>query len=158
MADFLVKNISLWAIGGLAIIFFIWAIILQNKLKKVEKMLNNFCTGNSGKNLEELIISCSKGVNFVENKQEELFQESKKNHGIALGAIQKIGLTRYNPFQDIGGNQSFSAAFLNARKDGIVITSLYTREGTRVYAKSVIKGESEHTLSNEEQEAIKKAF
>jgi len=72
--------------------------------------------------------------------------------------IQKFGLIRFNPFSDIGGDQSFSIALLDGRGNGLVITSLYAREGNRVFAKPIEKGNSIYPLSKEEKEAIKKAM
>jgi hypothetical protein len=71
--------------------------------------------------------------------------------------IQKIGIVRFNPFSEIGGNQSFSIALLDRKNNGFVITSLYTREGNRIYAKPIFEGNSEYLLSKEEKEAIEKA-
>jgi len=71
--------------------------------------------------------------------------------------IQKIGIVRYNPFSEIGGDQSFSVALLDDNDNGVVITSLYTREGNRVYGKPVVKGKSEYLLTEEEKKAILKA-
>lgn len=71
--------------------------------------------------------------------------------------IKKVGIVRFNPFKDTGGNQSFSLAFLDGKDNGIVITSLYTREGNRVYGKSIKNGGSEFPLSKEEQKAIEMA-
>ena len=71
--------------------------------------------------------------------------------------IQKVGIVRYNPFSEIGGDQSFSVALLDGKDNGVVITSLYTREGNRVYGKPVIEGKSKYLLTEEEKEAILKA-
>lgn len=72
--------------------------------------------------------------------------------------IQKIGLLRFNPFHDTGGDQSFILALLDSHDTGVVISSLHTRTGTRWYAKGVLSGRGqEHELSNEEQKAIKSA-
>jgi len=81
---------------------------------------------------------------------EELKKESKFS-------IKKVGIVRFNPFKDVGGNQSFSVALLNEEDTGIVITSLYCREESKVYGKPIKEGKSEHQLSKEEEEAIKKA-
>jgi len=71
---------------------------------------------------------------------------------------QKIGFLRFNPFERVGGEQSFIIALLNQEDSGLILTFLYTREGVRVYAKRVSKGTSEeYGLSAEEKEAIKKA-
>lgn len=71
--------------------------------------------------------------------------------------IQKVGIVRFNPFNETGGDHSFSLAVLDANDTGFVITSLHTRERTRSYAKLVVEGKSSHDLSKEELQAIKKA-
>jgi len=84
----------------------------------------------------------------ISKELENLKKENKFN-------IQKFGIVRFNPFKEIGGNQSFSIALLDGRDDGIVITSLYTKEGNRIFGKPIKGGKSEHLLSEEEKEAIK---
>jgi hypothetical protein len=69
-------------------------------------------------------------------------------------AFQRIGVVRFNPFEDTGGNQSFALALLDADEDGIVISSLHARGMTRLYAKSMSRGRPEATLSDEEAEAV----
>lgn len=71
--------------------------------------------------------------------------------------VQKMEIVRFNPFEGVGGNQSFSLALLDGNDDGLVITSLYAREGNRIYAKPIKNGKSEYLLSEEEKEAIEKA-
>jgi len=72
--------------------------------------------------------------------------------------IQKIGLLRFNPFKDTGGDQSFILALVDGHDTGVVISGLYSRSGTRWYAKKVIAGKGvEHDLSDEEKEAVKSA-
>ena len=73
-------------------------------------------------------------------------------------SIQKIALVRFNPFSEVGGDQSFSIALLDANNDGLVITSLYTRGGNRVYGKPIKNGQSKYQLSEEENRAIEKAI
>jgi uncharacterized protein YlxW (UPF0749 family) len=73
-------------------------------------------------------------------------------------AIQRVGLVRYDAFEDMGGRLSFSAALLNASGDGVVITSINGRADTRCYAKPVAEGASAHNLSDEEAEAIRLAM
>jgi len=72
-------------------------------------------------------------------------------------AFQKIGLVRYNPFEETGGNQSFALALLDANDDGVVVSSLHARAGTRIYAKSLHAGRSDAALSEEESEALRLA-
>jgi len=68
--------------------------------------------------------------------------------------VQKIGVVRFNPFEGLGGNQSFTVAILDGNNSGAVITSLFTREGNRVYGKPIKEGLSEFKLTNEETKAI----
>ena len=72
-------------------------------------------------------------------------------------AFQRVGLVRFNPFEDTGGNQSFALALLDADGNGWVLSSLHARTGTRLYAKAVRGGRSDGALSDEETEAIKQA-
>ena len=76
----------------------------------------------------------------------------------ALSSIQHVGLVRFNPFEDTGSDQSFAIALLDARRDGLVISSLHGRAGTRVFAKPVENGTSTHNLSEEEKGAIRMAL
>jgi Protein of unknown function (DUF4446) len=72
-------------------------------------------------------------------------------------AFQRVGLVRFNPFEDTGGNQSFALALLDAEGNGWVLSSLHARGGTRIYAKAIRGGRSDGALSEEETAAIKQA-
>ena len=93
----------------------------------------------------------------LEGNFSKLSQELEDLKKIEKLAIQKVGMVRFNPFGDLGGDQSFSIALLDLDDTGIVITSLYTREGNRVYGKAIKNGVSEHSLAKEEKEAISRA-
>lgn len=108
---------------------------LENVLAKIVKDVSS-----SKKHIEDLVVRCD----TIEKK--ELFN------------IQKIGLLRFNPFKDTGGDQSFILALLDAQDSGVVITALYSRSGTRWYSKRVLQGKgAEHELSEEEKKTIKLA-
>ena len=72
-------------------------------------------------------------------------------------SIRGLDILRFNPFPDQGSNQSFAIGMLNEDKDGIVISSLYSRERMSVFAKPIKNGKSEYELSDEEKEVLKKA-
>jgi HAMP domain-containing protein len=72
-------------------------------------------------------------------------------------AVQRVGIVRYNPFEDTGSNQSFALAMLDARGDGFVMTSLHSRQATRLFLKQVSAGKADSAISDEEAEAIKQA-
>jgi hypothetical protein len=75
----------------------------------------------------------------------------------SLRSLQHIGMVRFNPFEDTGSDQSFAIALLDDHRDGIVLSSLHGRSNTRLFAKPVANGASEHHLSDEESEAIRVA-
>jgi uncharacterized protein DUF4446 len=78
--------------------------------------------------------------------------------GNSRRAIQRVGLVRFNPFEETGGNQSFAFALLDARGDGFVVSSLHARTGTRVYAKALAEGQADAALSTEEAQAVELAL
>jgi len=96
-------------------------------------------------------------VKGLEEKVEKILEEMEKTKKEQRFSVQKVGIIRFNPFSEVGGDQSFSVALLNEKDDGIVITSLYTRQENRVYGKPIKNGQSEYTLSEEEKQAIEKA-
>ena len=104
------------------------------------------------RNLKEVLSHLKKLKKDLREVSKELkiLKEDKKF------SIQKVGLVRFNPFKEIGGNQSFSVALLDDNYDGIVITSFYGREGNRVFAKPIKNGKSKYLLSSEEKRAVEK--
>lgn len=104
--------------------------------------------------MKEVLI----GLRNLEIKIEDIFQEIEKIKSDNKFSVQKVGMVRFNPFQEVGGDQSFSVALLDGNNDGFVVTSLYTRSENRVYGKPIKGGVSEYSLSNEEKEAVGKAI
>lgn len=95
------------------------------------------------------------------NSQEKFDEQLKKldSQVLYLGRqsqfpIQKVGIVRFSPYSNTGGNQSFALALLNMEDTGVVLLSLHNREGTRIYIKPVVKGSSQLELSSEEKRAI----
>jgi len=97
-------------------------------------------------------------VESLEQKLEELSQELIDFKQGMKSAVCKVSVVRYNPFGDIGGDQSFSIAMLDDYNNGVVVTSHYGRDANRVYAKPIKEGKPEYTLSNEENKALTQAI
>lgn len=110
-----------------------------------------------GKDLGEVLGNLIKKLEGQETDLKKIFEEISRLNQISERSFQKIGVVRFNPFKDVGGDQSFSIALLDLNNNGFVITSLYGREGNRIYAKPINNGKSEYSLSEEEIEAIEKA-
>jgi len=139
--------------------FFIWNLFMQLHLRQIKKTNEIFFAGNKVKNLEELLLDQAKDIQELDKDIQELFNISNQINRLASRGIHKIGIVRFNPFKDVGGDQSFAIALLNGKNSGITISSLYTREGTRIYSKSIIEGKSDkHILTEEEKEAIDQAI
>ena len=94
----------------------------------------------------------------VSREVDEIAARSALLEAAQRRSFQRIGLVRFNPFEDTGGNQSFALALLDQAGDGFVISSLHARAGTRVYGKAIAGGASESNLSAEESEALRLAL
>jgi len=134
--------------GAIILVFCLWLLTLELRLRK-------FFKGEDGKNLEKALSDLIKKSDKLERRMEisegriEHIEQKLKN------CLRKTKVVRFNPFKDAGGNQSFSMAWLDEEKNGIVLSSLYGREINRIYAKPIEKGKSQYQLSEEEKEAIK---
>jgi len=142
----------------LFLLFFIliWNTVLTLKMKKIKKNIQEMFSGNKVTNLEELLLGQAKNIQMLDKDIQELYDISNQINSLAGKGLHKVGMVRFNPFKDVGGDQSFAIALLNGKGNGLTISSLYSREGTRIYSKSITSGESEkHPLTEEEKEAIK---
>lgn len=156
---FLSNNLSLVVLTFLVIVLLsiAWNVYLQFQLVKIKQRQKSIFNGKNNEDLEEIIIANKKEIKKLDNDIEDLYKISEQVHKTASKGIQKVGLIRFNPFKDTGGNQSFAIALLDAANNGVIISSLYARNETRVYSKPVLSGISEFQLSEEEKKAIKKA-
>lgn len=104
-------------------------------------------------NLEEALVIFKN----LEARIGELSGRIEKLEKAEPAFFRKIGLVRFNPFKEMGGDQSFALAMLDKDNNGFIITSLSSRQGNRVFAKPLAKGVSTYQLSDEEKEAVEKA-
>ena len=126
------------------------------KISRINKKLKSLLAGKNGEDLEAIILNQNKEIKTLDKEIQELFDISNKIHNLSLKGLHKVGVIRFNPFKDVGGDQSFSIALLDGKNSGLVISSLFTREGTRVYAKPIIQGQSKkYPMTEEEKQAVK---
>ena len=120
--------------------------------------MTNYNTLTDGVNKKNLDTVLSNIIKRIQEQKKDLADLSARCDTIEknqLFAIQKIGLLRFNPFKDTGGDQSFILSLVDAKNTGVVITALYSRSGTRWYAKKIAHGKGvEHELSEEEKKAL----
>lgn len=132
----------------LAISVFVWRIFaLFNKLSRGVEVTD------LKQILKDLLTQVAENKKWTGKLEERIgwLENDGKKH------IQKVGLVRFNPFRELGGDHSFSLAVLDKDDSGVIITSLHTRDRTRVYMKEVKNGKSASDLSEEERKALSSA-
>ena len=161
--SFFGQNLDLW----ISIILTAWVLALglliydiynHRKLKaRYEVFMGINKKRRNDVNIEKLLVKCVAKAESIDEKYTkvlEIVQDMNKNMKYCC---QKVGIVRYNPFEEMGGNLCFAVAILDAEDTGIVINGIHSRSGTFTYAKPVELGVSTYILSKEEQEAIDKA-
>ena len=152
-SDYLVIGLA-----ALVLILIIIMIINVVQMHKLKKNYQNFMTGKNGKNLEETIL---KRLDQVDQLIEANSLNQKNINRIFSNmkyTFQKVGLIKYDAFNEMGGKLSFSLALLNETNDGFIINAMHSREGCYTYIKEVVDGNSIITLSEEEEEALQMAL
>lgn len=140
------------------LISLIWLLILTIFYLRISSHYNNLTKGMSSRTLRSILEDVLSEVKTAQKEIAILVTRCDTIEQNILLHIQKIGLLRFNPFKDTGGDQSFVLTLLDANNTGIVISGLYARSGTRWYAKRVVAGKGvDHELSEEEKRAIKEA-
>ena len=136
--------------GSIILLQTIWAVITEKRLKR-------FFLGKKAKDLEDTIVTLENTVAEL-NKTKNIIQKDIALINTKLKkSIRGLETIRFNPFPDQGSNQSFAIGMLNEENDGLVISSLYSRERMSVFAKPVQNGKSEYELTAEEKEVLKRA-
>ena len=153
----LVDNLAL-VVGVLAAVLIglvLVAVVQSARLRTATRAYRSLVSDSQGGSLQQLLDTHIAKVVEVGARMEQLAELHEYLEVRSRGSLQHIGLVRFNPFEDTGSDQSFAIALLDDRRDGIVLSSLHGRGQTRVFAKPVEGGESTHTLSDEEAQAIR---
>ncbi len=129
-----------------------------SQVGRLRKRLDSLTRGADGANLDAVLEAHLDKVFAVAREVEDLAARSAILEAAGRRAIQRVGLVRFNPFEDTGGNQSFAMALTDAAGTGFILSSLHSRTGTRVYAKAITDGRSDGALSDEEQAALRIAL
>jgi len=137
-------------LGVITLIEIVWIITTEKRLKR-------FFLGKKAKDLEETILILENDIVKLKKSKETTEKELLEINAKLKKSIRGVETIRFNPFPDQGSNQSFAIGLLNEEKDGLVLSSLYSRERMSIFAKPIKAGKSEYELSDEEKEALKKA-
>jgi hypothetical protein len=150
-------NLAL-TVGGLALVLLvllITVIVLAVRLGRALRAYRALVRGAEGGSLGQVLEGHIGRVDEIAHRLDEVNDLQTYLERRTRGALQHIGMVRFNPFEDTGGDQSFAIAVLDDRRDGVVLSSLHGRNYTRVFAKPVENAASRHNLSDEEAQAIR---
>ncbi|MDR3559757.1 MAG: DUF4446 family protein [Candidatus Pacebacteria bacterium] len=143
----------------LLVFLIVWNGVQQVQLQKFKKRNAELFSGRKVANVEDLLLAHVQALKTLDKDIQELYNISNQINRLASRGFHKMGFVRFNPFKDVGGDQSFAIALLDGKSNGLTLSSLYTREGARVYAKFITAGQSEkHPLTEEEKKAIEMAI
>lgn len=140
------------------ILLFIWLGVLSFFFFKFYSQFANLSKSGKKESVMQIVEETVRLESENKKTLDQLVKGYAKLEKDGSAHIQKIGLVRFNPFKDTGGDQSFILALVDSESTGVVISSLHTRTGTRWYAKAVVNGKGvEYDLSDEEEKALKGA-
>jgi hypothetical protein len=145
----------LLVIQGLILILLLIAGLQLHKLLARYKLL---LTGNEGANLEEILLDLAERMKKAEEQLVNGAARIEQLEKEATAYLQRWALQRYKAFANVGGDQSFSLVLMDRNGDGVMLSSIYGRDESRVYAKSISGGKANYPLSEEEQQVLAAAL
>ena len=128
---------------------------------QLHKLLTRYkllLTGNQGANLEGILLDLGERMKKAEDKLVSMETRINQLEEDATAHLQRWALQRYKAFANVGGDQSFSVVLLDRKGDGVMLSSIYGRDESRVYAKSISGGKANYPLSDEEQQVLAAAL
>ena len=157
----LIQSINSYMILGLSalsLILLICVLVISRKLAKLSARKNAKLEEGGVVEILNCLQEQMAAVAAIQNQLNTITAKQAEQDQRLAHCLQRTGMIRFNAFNDIGGEQSVAVAILDGQKNGIVISSLYGRQSSLVYAKGIISGEGERTLSDEERKALAKAL
>ena len=131
--------------------------ILIGWVVRTEIRIRKIFAGKNGNDLESIMTSLVQDIeklNKLGDQRDLNIQQIEKKLKTSIRGLETIS---FNPFKDQGGNQSFAIALVNEEGDGVIISSLYSRERMSIFAKPIKKHSSEYELTQEEKDVLNKA-
>lgn len=148
----------LLALVILVIVLIILNIVSLVKISNIKKRLRKFMKGKDARSLEKEIIALHEDNKFLKNMTDTNKKDIRDLNKRFAKAFQKIGLVKYDAYQQMGGLLSFSLALLDEDNNGLILNSVHSTEGCYTYTKEVVYGECKLELSNEEKVALDQAM
>jgi len=152
-----VLSLAVIVLGVSVCLLAVWVALLQRSERTLRRRLRRILPG-AQTGLDEVLDAQLQRAEALAIRVDALVRLQQELDTALQRTIQRVGVVRFNPFPDSGGDQSFAIALLDRIGNGLVISSLHSRSDTRVFAKQIANGRSRHPLSDEEQNAIKAAL
>ena len=127
-----------------------------SKTSKLKKRLDKFVLGKDGASLEQDIAGLYEDNKFLKTSADK--KDIRTLYKRMENAYQKMGIVKYDAFNQMGGQLSFSLALLDENNNGFIINSVHSTEGCYSYTKEIKNGESSISLGKEEEEALATAI
>ena len=140
------------------IVLFLLIMNVNLKYGRLKASYNSFMMGKDGRTLEDSIFERFDELDEIASIAVKNRQDIKKINEDMLSNFQKVGILKYNAFQEMGGKLSFALTLLDGNNTGYIINSMHSREGCYNYIKEIVKGESYVELSEEEAESLERAI
>ena len=156
MSEILVRysNYIILALTIITLILLVLYIVNVVQMSQLKKRYKIFMSGKNARNLEKTLIERLDQVDELLKANEANKKNIDKLFANMKFTFQKVGLIKYDAFNEMGGKLSFSLALLNETDDGFVMNAVHSREGCYTYVKEIIAGNSIIVLSPEEKEAL----
>ncbi|HNR97262.1 MAG TPA: DUF4446 family protein [Anaerolineae bacterium] len=153
------SGLGSWVLASLALALLALActVLLFIRQRRIARQFRHWMTGTSGGSLEEILTEHVLRVRETGERVDSLAEQTRLLEETGRLSLQHAAIVRYNPFRDTGSDQSFALALADSRGNGVVLSSLHARDGTRVYGKALTAWESAHALTDEEKSAIARA-
>ncbi len=140
------------------VVLFIIIILQMKKLNRLQKRISKFMTGKDAKSLEKDIVGLYEDNKFLKINVDKNKKDIRTLYKNMEHAFQKMGLIKYDAFQQMGGKLSFSLALLDENNNGFILNSVHSTEGCYTYTKEIKSGECAISLGEEEQQALDMAI
>lgn len=142
----------------IVILQFAWIGLIVYKCNILNRRITRFTRGKNAANLEEVMLDNFSQIRQIVNNERKQNKNIDMINDKFLSTFCKIGLVKYDAFKEMSGKLSFSLALLTENHDGIIITSMHSREGCFTYCKEITNEESYYVLSTEEKLALNVAI
>lgn len=150
-----------WIIGGIVVFLFVSLAVfirLNMQMSRLNKKYERLMTGVEGGNLERILMKHLDDVRQAKDDIVELNGRYSELRQQMKGCVQRVGIVRFNAFDDTGSDLSYAIALMDEGHNGVVLSSIFGRSEARCYAKPIVKGQSTYFLTEEEKVAMQQAL